>query len=63
MAEAEGDRKLHPVAGKRLSDMLAFVEELDRWYGQMLGVPKPTLARLVRLGTRIVSLLPLGKPK
>jgi DNA-binding transcriptional regulator GbsR (MarR family) len=60
---AEGDRKLHPVAGKRLADMLAFVEELDRWYAQMLTVPKPTLARLVRLGTRIVSLLPLGKQK
>jgi len=63
VAAAEGDRKLHPVAGKRLGDMLTFVEELTRWYAQMLSVPKPTLARLVRLGTRIVSLIPLGKQK
>ena len=48
---------------KRLDDMLAFVETLDRWYAQMLTVPKPKLATLIRLGTRIVSLLPLGKQK
>ena len=40
------------VADKRLKDMLAFVETLDRWYAQMLTVPKPKLAALIRLGTR-----------
>ena len=63
VADAERDPKLHPVAAKRLSDMLAFVETMDRWYAQMLTVPKPKLATLIRLGTRIVSLLPLGKQK
>jgi DNA-binding transcriptional regulator GbsR (MarR family) len=63
VADAERDPKLHPVAGKRLADMLAFVEALDRWYAQMLTVPKPKLATLIRLGTRIISLLPLGKQK
>jgi DNA-binding transcriptional regulator GbsR (MarR family) len=63
VAEAERDPKLHPVAGKRLRDMLTFVESLDRWYAQMLTVPKPKLAALIRLGTRIVSLLPLGRHK
>ena len=43
--------------------MLSFVESLDRWYAQMLTVPKPKLAALIRLGTRIVALLPLGKSK
>src|SRR3954468_21452230 len=56
VAEAERDSKLHPVAGRRLKDMLAFVEGVDRWYAQMLTVPKPKLAALMRLGTRIVSL-------
>ena len=41
--------------------MLAFVESLDRWYAQMLTVPRPKLAALIRLGTRIVSLLPMGR--
>jgi hypothetical protein len=63
VADAEGDRALDPVAGKRLKEMLGFVESLDRWYAQMLTVPKPKLAALIRLGTRIVALLPLGKSK
>jgi DNA-binding transcriptional regulator GbsR (MarR family) len=57
------DTKLHPVAAKRLKDMLAFVESIDRWYAQMLTVPRPKLAALLRLGTRIVSLLPMGRQK
>jgi DNA-binding transcriptional regulator GbsR (MarR family) len=61
VADAERDSKLHPVAGRRLKDMLGFVETLDRWHAQMLTVPKPKLAALIRLGTRIVNLLPLGK--
>src|SRR5262245_3643690 len=63
VADAARDPKLHPVAGRRLKDMLVFVEGLDRWYAQMLTVPKPKLAALIRLGTRIVALLPLGKSK
>src|SRR5262252_2022813 len=63
VADAERDPRLHPVAGKRLHDLLAFVETLDRWHGQMLTVPKPKLAALIRLGTRIVSLLPFTKQK
>jgi len=63
VADAERDPKLHPVVGKRLNDMLAFVETLDRWYMQMLTVPKPTLAALIRLGTRIVGLIPFTKQK
>jgi DNA-binding transcriptional regulator GbsR (MarR family) len=63
VADAERDPKLHPVAGKRLKEMLAFVESMDRWYAQMLTVPKPKLAALIRLGTRLVSLLPLGRQR
>jgi len=63
VADADRDPKLNPVAAKRLKDMLAFVDTLDRWYAQMLTVPKSKLATLIRLGTRVVSLLPLGKPK
>ena len=61
VSDAERDPKLHPIAGRRLKDMLTFVEGADRWYAQMLTVPKPKLAALMRLGTRIISLLPLGK--
>jgi DNA-binding transcriptional regulator GbsR (MarR family) len=60
---AERDLKLHPVASRRLKEMLAFAETLDRWYAQMLTVPKPKLATLIRLGTRIVGLLPAAKQR
>jgi DNA-binding transcriptional regulator GbsR (MarR family) len=63
VADAERDPSVHPVAAKRLKDMLAFVETLDRWYGQMLTVPKPQLAALIRLGTKIVGLLSLRRRK
>ena len=59
------DPPLVPLKGdptrKRLTDLLAFVETLDRWHAQMLTVPKSKLSALIRLGTRIVGLLPLGK--
>jgi DNA-binding transcriptional regulator GbsR (MarR family) len=63
VADAEGDPTVHAVAAKRLKDMLAFVDMVDRWYAQMFMVPKAKLAALIRLGTRIVSLLPGGKDK
>ena len=63
VADAGGDDKLNPIAAKRLKDMLAFVEMLDRWYAQMLTVPKSKLASLIRLGSRIASLIPFGKQK
>jgi DNA-binding transcriptional regulator GbsR (MarR family) len=60
VAGADRDPKLHPVAARRLKDMLGFVESLDRWYAQMLTVPRSQLASLIRLGTRIIGLLPMG---
>ena len=63
LAEAQGDAAVHPVATARLEALLDFVETLDRWYAQMLTVPKQQLAGLIRLGTRIVSLLPGTKKK
>jgi len=61
--EAERDPKVHPVARKRLKEMLDFVETMDRWYAQMLTVPKPKIQALIRLGARIVRLLSLGRER
>lgn len=63
VADADADPSLHPVAARRLKEMLGFVETLDHWYAQMLKVPRPQIAALIRLGTRIVNFLPLGKRK
>jgi DNA-binding transcriptional regulator GbsR (MarR family) len=61
LSEADADSKIHPVARKRLKDMLDFVGAMETWYAQMLTVPKSKLPVLIRLGARIVNLLPGGK--
>jgi DNA-binding transcriptional regulator GbsR (MarR family) len=43
----------------RLRRMHEFVTTVDSWYQQMLHVPPETLMRLIRLGSKVVSLLNL----
>jgi DNA-binding transcriptional regulator GbsR (MarR family) len=62
-AEAERDPDIDPVAKQRLQEMLSFVEMLDRWYAQMLSVPKAKLATAIRLGSRIFNLFPAGRKR
>ena len=63
VAEARGDGKVHPVARERLESMLEFTELMDRWYVQMLAVPKARLAAVFRMGSKVIELLPLGRAK
>jgi DNA-binding transcriptional regulator GbsR (MarR family) len=58
LSEAEADAKIHPLARQRLNDMLDFVGTMETWYAQMLTAPRSKLAALIRLGARIVNLLP-----
>jgi DNA-binding transcriptional regulator GbsR (MarR family) len=61
VASAEGDKTIHPVAHERLKQMLAFTEQADRWYSQMLSVPRAKRDIILKLGAKIASLLPGGK--
>lgn len=64
IADAEADPRLNPVALQRLLAMLAFMETITRWYDQMTGLPKSTIATLMKMGVGITKLLTLGrKPK
>jgi DNA-binding transcriptional regulator GbsR (MarR family) len=63
VSDASKDASVHPLAAKRLKEMLDFTETADRWFTQMLAVPRPQLAALMRLGARIVRFLPAGKGK
>ena len=60
VSDAAGDPTITAVASKRLKEMLTFTELVDRWYTQMLKVPRSRLIALVRLGEKIVSYLPGG---
>lgn len=58
---AEGDRSLHPLAAKRLKEMLAFTQSVASWYEQMAKVPQSKLMGLFRLGSKIINFLPMRK--
>jgi DNA-binding transcriptional regulator GbsR (MarR family) len=60
-AEAEGDERVSPVAMKRLKEMEEFVATLSRWYDQMLGIPAPKLMALIRMGSKVASLVGFGR--
>jgi DNA-binding transcriptional regulator GbsR (MarR family) len=57
VAEADADPRVSRVARERLGEMQAFVETLNRWYDQMLGVPPGKIMSLVKMGSRVVNLL------
>lgn len=56
-AEADGDRRMDPIAAKRIDAMLAFLRTLDGWYAQMIAVPPSKLMSLIKLGSKIVRFL------
>jgi DNA-binding transcriptional regulator GbsR (MarR family) len=60
-AEAAADPAVSPLAKKRLAEMEEFVATLSRWYDQMLGVPAPKIMALIRMGSRVVTLLGFGR--
>jgi DNA-binding transcriptional regulator GbsR (MarR family) len=63
MAEAEGDPGVSAVARARLAEMQGFVEKLNRWYDQMLGVPPAKIMALIGMGTKVVNFLGFGRGK
>jgi DNA-binding transcriptional regulator GbsR (MarR family) len=62
-ADAERDAAVPDIARARLNDMLAFMEMMERFYTQMLAVPKPQIASAIRLGAKVLNFLPGVKKK
>jgi len=61
MADAEGDPKVSKVARERLGELQRFVETLNQWYEQMLAVPPSKIMTLIKMGSKVVNLLNLGR--
>ncbi|HET9316608.1 MAG TPA: MarR family transcriptional regulator [Vicinamibacteria bacterium] len=55
MADPGGDLDEHARA--RLAEMLAFFELTTAWYEQVRKMPKSTLARFAKMGSRVARLL------
>lgn len=62
-ADAERDAAVSATARGRLKDMLGFIEMMERFYTQMLSVPKPQIATAIRLGAKVLNFLPGGRKK
>jgi DNA-binding transcriptional regulator GbsR (MarR family) len=58
---ADGDPQISPVARARLKEMQSFLGTLDTWFSQMVTVPPATIMALMKLGTRVVKLVSLGR--
>jgi DNA-binding transcriptional regulator GbsR (MarR family) len=56
--DAERDPAVPQAARERLKAMLAFLETMERFYTQMLSVPKPQIANAIRLGAKVLNFLP-----
>jgi DNA-binding transcriptional regulator GbsR (MarR family) len=55
--EGIDDPRISPKVRGRLVAMHDFVGTVDRWYQQMLDVPPAQIMTLIRMGSRVVSLL------
>ena len=58
---AAQDPRVEPAARARINDMLEFTTTVDRWFQQMLGVPRGKLKTLLKLGAKIAGLVPSRK--
>ena len=57
VADAKADKTISKKALTRLNEMLIFMTALDSWYEQMLTLSKGQLTALVKLGSKVVSIL------
>jgi DNA-binding transcriptional regulator GbsR (MarR family) len=62
-ALAADDPAISAGARERLDAMLDFVTTMSRWHDQMLGVPKPALMALIKMGDGVTRLLGLAGRK
>jgi DNA-binding transcriptional regulator GbsR (MarR family) len=59
--KAAQDPNVDAVARARLNEMLDFTSSVDRWFTQMLAVPRGTLKTMLKLGGKIANLIPARK--
>jgi DNA-binding transcriptional regulator GbsR (MarR family) len=62
-ADAERDASVSATARARLQEMLGFLEMMERFYTQMLSVPKSQIATAIKLGAKVLTFLPGGRKK
>lgn len=62
-AEASDDPRVRPAAKRRLAEMLAFTESVGRSFDEIMALPSPVLARLIKMGGAVARLAGSGKAR
>ena len=52
VAEGKRDHETPEEVKERIATMLEFLEEVSGWYDQIRAMPRPTLLKLMRMGSR-----------
>jgi len=55
--EGESDRTTPDDVKQRIHDVLDFMENISTWYEQMRQVPRPTLIKLFKLGSKVTNFI------
>ena len=58
---AETDQSIDKQTKRRLSEMHEFTVAADKWFADMLRLPRGKLKLLMRLGSKVAGLLPSAK--
>jgi DNA-binding transcriptional regulator GbsR (MarR family) len=57
VAESKTDQETPEQVKERIGVMLEFLEEVSGWYDQIRAMPRPTLLKLMRMGTRVAKIV------
>ena len=55
--EGSTDKETPEEIKQRITDVMEFMETISTWYEQMKQVPRPTLIKLFKLGSKVTTLL------
>ena len=55
--EAKRDHETPDEVKERIATMLEFLEQTSGWYEQVRGMPRTTLLKLMRMGTRVAKIV------
>ena len=55
--ESKRDTETPDEIKERVATMLEFLEEMTGWYDQVRAMPRPTLLKLMRMGTRVAKVV------
>ena len=55
--QAEHDTATDPEIKRRIKSMLEFTETLNTWSDQMTNLPRPTLIKLMKMGSKVAKLI------